>query len=185
LQFLSKRSYFQLLFFYQRVKCLSLIKDGVTGRWYGVSPFSYENLYAGIRNFGDVWHLETQEARGAFIPHPCVSDSDLAASCFSDSYFARNYVDGGGQKYNPRARQVCPNVHTPAVRVTALAAPFAAETATASLLIRRRRDNPAHATLAAGGVHLCVNEAKAVAMLKMLAQNCPAEICDQSDSMLA
>jgi hypothetical protein len=93
--------------------------------------------------------------------------------------------DGDGEKYNPRAPQFCPNVHTTAVRVTAIAAPFAAETATASLLLRRRQDNPAHATLAAGGVHLCVNEAKSVATLKMLAQNCPAEICDQSDSGLA
>jgi hypothetical protein len=87
-----------------------------------------------------------------------------------DSYFTRNYVDGDGEKYNLRARQFCPNVHTTAVRVTAIAAPFAAETATASLLLRRHRDNPAHATLAAGGVHLCVNEAKSVATLKMLAQ---------------
>lgn len=56
---------------------------GVTGRWYDVSPFFYENLYSDIRNCSDVWHLGAQEARDAFIPHPCVSRSDLAASCFS------------------------------------------------------------------------------------------------------
>ena len=47
--------------------------------------------------------LNAQDAQGSLILHPGVSYSDLAASCFSDSFFARNYLGEGGEENNPPA----------------------------------------------------------------------------------
>lgn len=98
--------------------------------------------------------------------HPYISHGDLSKSRFwtrstiflvsldgaaktADSFFTRKNIDGGGDEYNPLAR---PFVHTTAIQITAMAALFGTEIATAYLLHRRRRDNLAHATLAGGAV---------------------------------
>ncbi len=110
--------------------------------------------------------MRAQEAHYAFAVHPYITRRDPAASRFwtpvtmalvtldgtakaADSFATRENIDGGGEEYNPLAR---PFVHTPQVQVTAMAALFGAEIATAYLLHRRRHDNLGRAVLVGGAV---------------------------------
>jgi NADPH:quinone reductase-like Zn-dependent oxidoreductase len=108
--------------------------------------------------------VRAQVAHSAFVAHPHITRADLAASRFwtpgtialvvldgaakaADSFATRRNLDAGGKEDNPLAR---PFVHTPPVQVTATAALFGAEIATAYLLHRRHHDKLGRAVLVLG-----------------------------------
>ena len=105
-----------------------------------------------------------QEVPSAFVASPNITRTDLAASRFwtrgtialvaldgaaktADSLATRRNIDGGGDENNPLAR---PFVHAPLVQVSATAALFGTEIATAYLLHRKHHDKLGRVVLAVG-----------------------------------
>jgi len=108
--------------------------------------------------------VRAQVAHSAFVAHPRIARADLAASRFwtpgtialvvldgaakaADSLATRRNLDAGGEEHDPLAR---PFVHTPVVQVTATAALFGAELATAYLLHRTHHDKLGRAVIVLG-----------------------------------